>query len=57
MTEDLTPSCRRCRHWAKLPDRDHGNCGARDEGRNIHYTMPDDFCKSFTPPDEESGSE
>lgn len=30
----------------KISDREHGNC---DAVLPDHYTLPDDFCRAFTP--------
>lgn len=46
MTENLQPRCHRCRHWQKVADREHGNCDAVNVD---HYTLPDDFCRAYTP--------
>ena len=48
MAEDLTPRCERCRYWIKVSDRDHGRCNRVGVAYGT-FTLPADFCKSYTP--------
>lgn len=47
-SENLQPRCARCRHWQPAASREHGDCDAINA---VHYTLPDDFCRAFTPKD------